>query len=209
MFAPSKRSDSLRDYWEVSDARPAVIYAGTLSNDRGARLLLSMEAALRRTRPMHRLIVAGDGPSRGELQARCTNAIFIGAVPRAQMPQVLASADLFVCPSEASSTNLALLEAQASGLPVVVMQRGSARERVSDSTAIVCRCPADFIVETAALVRTDVRRKAMGLAAREYATRQEWSAGLTPFYAVYRAAAEMSRLRRDLEPAFISQGRRL
>ncbi len=41
---------------------------------------------------MHQLIVAGDGPSRHAVQARCPNAIFMGAMPRAEMPEVLASA---------------------------------------------------------------------------------------------------------------------
>lgn len=208
MFAPSKRSSVLRERWGVSDARPAVIYAGDLSDDRGARRLLSLEVALHRTRPMHQLIVAGDGPSRDEVQARCPNAIFMGTVPHATMPEVLASADLYVCPNEASSTNLAVLEAQASGLPIVVMERGSARERVTASTARVCRSYADFIVETAALVRTDERRAAMGMAARKHAKQQEWAVGLTAVYLEYRSAAAVSRARRDLEPAFIPQSRR-
>jgi glycosyltransferase involved in cell wall biosynthesis len=168
-----------------------------------------MEVALYRTRPMHQLIVAGDGPARAELQARCPKAIFLGTVPRAEMPAVLASADLYICPSEAASTNLAVLEAQASGLPVLVMERGSASEHVGDSSAIVCRGHADFIVETAALIRTDTRRRAMALAAREYALGHEWPAGLTSVYAEYRDAAQVSRRRRNLEPAFIPQDRRL
>ena len=178
--------------WGVSDARPAVIYAGAISSDRGARRLLSLELGLRRTRPMHQLIVVGDGPARHEVQARCPNAIFTGVIPHAEMPAVLASGDLFVCPSDAVSTNLAVLEAQASGLPVVVMENGSARERVGSSAGVVCRSSADFIVETAAIVRTDARRKAMGIAAREYAMRQDWSDGLMAVYAEYRAAAAMS-----------------
>jgi len=208
-FAPSMRSAARRERWGVSDARPAVIYAGVLSDERGARLLRSMEIALRRTRPMHQLIVAGDGPARDEMQARCPNAIFLGAVPRADMPEVLASADLYVCPNEASSTNLAVLEAQASGLPVVAMARGSARERVDGRSAILCRAPADFIVETAALVRTDARRRIMGIAARKHALQQVWAPELLSVYTEYRAAAEVSRLRRNFEPALISQGRRL
>ena len=208
MFAPTKRSGALRERWGVSDARPAVIYAGVIADDRGTQRLLCLEAQLHRTRPMHRLIIAGDGRNRDELQARCPHALFLGTVPRAEMPQVLASADLFVCPNESASTNLAVLEAQASGLPVVVMERGSACERVSESSAVVCRSQADFVVETAALVRTGLRRSAIGLAAREYAVRQEWAAGLTSVYAEYRAAAEISRVRRDLKPTLIPQGRR-
>ena len=88
------------------------------------------------------------------------------------------------------------------------METGSACERVSESTAVVCRSQADFVVETAALVRTGLRRSAIGFAAREYAARQEWAAGLTAVYAEYRAAAEISRVRRDLKPALIPQSRR-
>ena len=209
IFSPSRRSAMLRERWGVSDTKPAVLYAGALSDDRGARRLLSLELALRRSQPMHQLIVAGDGPSRNAVQARCPNAIFMGAVPRANMPEVFASADLFVYPSEAISTNLGVLEAQASGLPVVVMEGGSARERTSNETAAVCRSHSEFIVATAMLVRTDERRKAMAIAAREYAKAQNWAAGLMVAYAEYRAAAEISRVRRDLEPALISQSRRL
>jgi glycosyltransferase involved in cell wall biosynthesis len=158
---------------------------------------------------MHQLIVAGDGVQRHELQARCPNAIFMGALSREVMPEMLASADLFVCPSTAISTNLAVLEAQASGLPVVVMEGGSARERVTDMTARVCRSHADFIVETAALVRSDARRNAMGGAARRYATQQDWTAGLAAVYAEYRSAAQFARARHDLEPSFIAQRRHL
>lgn len=208
MFAASRRSGALRERWGVSDTRPAVISAGDMSDERGVQRLLSLEAELHRTQPVHRLILAGDGRDRYELQARCPNAIFMGAVPRAQMPEVLASGDLFVCPNETTSTNLAVLEAQASGLPVVLMERGSARERVSLATSIVCRSQADFVVETAALVRTGVRRRAMGCLAREFAAGQQWAAGLISVYAEYRAAAEASRVRRDLKPALIPQSRR-
>jgi glycosyltransferase involved in cell wall biosynthesis len=208
-FLPSKRSSAIRGRWGVTDARPAVIYAGALSSDRGAGRLLSLELGLRRTRPMHQLIVVGDGPCRREVEARCPNVIFTGVIPHAEMPAVLASADLYVCPSDAVSTNLAVLEAQASGLPVVVMENGSARERVGSSAGVVCRSSADFIVETAGIVRTDARRKVMSIAAREYAMRQDWSYGLMAVYAEYRAAAAMSAVRRDLEPAFVPQSRRL
>ena len=207
-FAPSKRASALRRRWGVSDARPAIIYAGAISSDRGARRLLSLELGLRRTRPMHQLIVVGDGPARHEVQARCPNAIFEGVIPHADMPAVLASCDLYVCPSDAVSTNLAVLEAQASGLPVVVMEKGSARERIGSSAGVVCRSSADLIVETAGIVRTDARRKAMGIAAREYAMRQHWSDGLMEVYAEYRAAAARSAIRRDLEPTLVPQSRR-
>ena len=190
MFSVAKRSAALREHWEVSESRPAVVFAGTLSPGRGAQRLLSLELALHRSHPMHRLIVIGDGPSRDDLQARCSHAVFTGQLSRSAYAEALASADLFVSPSECTSTSLAVLEAQASGLPVVAMERGSARERVSDASAIVCRSQSDFIVNTAALIRTDTRRRAMGHEARQHAMRQQWETGLAPMLAEYRRAAE-------------------
>ena len=180
MFAPSKRSAALRERWGVSDARPAVIYAGAMSDDRGARRLLSLELALRRTRPMHQLIVAGDGPSRNEVQARCPNAIFMGAVPRhrdAGGARVRRSLRV----SERSSLHESC-GARGAGVGSACRRDGKrkrARTRGSNRRRVVCRSHADFIVETAGIVRTDARRKAMGIAAREYAMRQEWDEGLT------------------------------
>lgn len=205
LFTPARRSAALRERWQVSDSRPAVVYAGALSEKKCALRLLALEIGLHRTHPMHRLIVVGDGPSRAEIERRCPHALFMGAVPRRDLPAILASADLFVCPSEACSTNHGVLEAQASGLPAVVMENGSARERVSKWSGIVCRSMVDMIVETAALIRTDDRRLAMGRAAREHARLQHGTGGLSAVYAEYRAAATLSGRRRDLGPTLVSQ----
>lgn len=208
-FTPAKRSAALRQRWQVSESRPAILYAGALSEEKGARRLLSLEMGLYRSHPMHRLIVVGDGPSRVEIESRCRDALFMGQMPHADMPAVMASADLLVCPSETCSTNHAVLEAQASGLGAVVMGNGSARERVSEWSGVICRSTADLIVETASLIRTELRRTAMGRAAREHARRHRWRSGLSPLYAGYRIAAELSNVRRDLGPTLVSQGRRL
>lgn len=208
-FAPSRRSAALREKWQVSESRPAVIYTGCLSETSGALRLVSLEAALRRTNPMHRLIVVGDGPDRAELEYRCSQAVFTGAVPQDRMPEMLASADVFVSPGECDAASHALLEAQACGLPCLVMESGSAPERISAQSGIVCRSLVDLIVETASLVRDAARRTEIGRAAREHALHQRWAAGLAPLYAGYRLAAEMSGARRNLRPALVSQRRRL
>jgi glycosyltransferase involved in cell wall biosynthesis len=208
-FAPSKRSASLRERWQVSDSRPAVIYIGALSDMKGARRLLSLEIGLLRSQPMHRLIVVGDGPVRAELEHRCAHAVFMGWVPHHEIPEVVASADLFVSPSEMCSTNHAVLEAQASGVPALVMEHGSAGERISEYSGCVCRSTVDLIVETAALVRNDVRRRAMSGAAREHALQQVVNAAVAPLYTEYRVAAANSGVGREFGPALVSQGRRL
>jgi glycosyltransferase involved in cell wall biosynthesis len=200
-FAPEKRSASLREEWQVSRSRPAVIYAGTLSEEHCVRRLLALELELRRTRPMHRLIVAGDGPALAELRFRCSNALFLGRVPECRMAEMLASADLFISPSERCSAHHAVLEAQASGLPVVVMARGAASERVARAGSVVCAADADFIVDTASLIRTEDRRRDMGRAAREFALTERWEHGLAPLFADYRTLAAARSARPKLAPS--------
>jgi hypothetical protein len=73
------------------------------------------------------------------------------------------------------------------------MTKGAARERSTSDAAIVCRSDADFIVGTAALVRTEDRRASMGRAARQHALAQRWESGLAPLFAQYRALAASSR----------------
>ena len=208
LFTPAQRSTGLRERWQVSEERPAILFAGGLSDEKGASRLLSLEVGLHRTYPMHRLIVVGDGPSRALLERRCSHAVFMGAIRRDDMPAIFASADFFVCPSEACSTHHAVLEAQAAGLGVAVMEEGSARERLSESSGVVCRSSVDLIVETAGLIRTEARRKAMSAAAREHAIRQRWAAGLSSIYGEYRIAAQSSGARRDFRPALAPQSRR-
>jgi glycosyltransferase involved in cell wall biosynthesis len=209
VFTPSKRSARLRERWQVSDLRPAVAYVGSLSDEKSSQRLVSLEMGLRRSHPMHRLIVVGDGPGRPELEYRCDQAVFMGTLTQSETAEVLASADLFVCPSEACSTHHKVLEAQASGLPALVMERGSARERVSRNSGCICCSTVDLIVETAALIRNTDRRKVMSRAAREHGLQEGLESAVAPFYAEYRAAAVGSGIRREFRPALVSQGRRL
>jgi phosphatidylinositol alpha 1,6-mannosyltransferase len=187
-FHPSKRSAALRERWRVSEERPAILYAGSLSDRETFRHLVSLEAALRRSQPIHRLIVAGDGPILHDLQAKCPSAVFTGALTPAELAETLASSDLFVMPGDEDGA-AAVLQAQACGLPVVVMEQRCASEYASDHGSLRCRALTDFLVDTAALIRNPARHKAMRPLAREHSLKWDWRAGLAPLYASYREVA--------------------
>lgn len=75
-------------------------------------------------RPDWNLAVIGDGPARAEVEGVLAalgpeRVRFLGARPKIEMPRLYAGADIYVWPAAGEAYGMALLEAQASGLPVV------------------------------------------------------------------------------------------
>ena len=131
-FSPSRRSAALRERWGVGDKRPAILYAGRVSHEKGLALMAPIDSLLYRQRVPYKLIVAGDGPMMPELRSACPDAVFLGRLPHDEMGAAMASADLFLFPSDTETAGNVVLEAQACGLPVLVSAKGGPREQIVD-----------------------------------------------------------------------------
>ncbi len=192
LFAPERRSLEMRDVWRVSDRRPALLYVGRLSKEKGLGLLPGLQAALRARSVDHRLIIAGDGPMRRQLAEQCPDAVITGPLGREEVATVFASADVFVFPSETDTAGNVVLEAQASGLPVVVSAAGGPREHMrAGVTGAVCsgQDPATWAGAIAALCHPQTYAAA-STAAREYGLARRWDLALAPLFDAYRESAD-------------------
>jgi len=210
LFTPSKRSEALRERWRVCDRRPAIIYVGRVSKEKGLERLPEIQSLLHRHGLEHRLVIVGDGPYRRELQARLPDAVFTGTLAPPDVAVALASADLFLFPSDTDSAGNVVLEAQACGLPVIVSDAGGPKEYVRpDVSAFVCRAgdlPA-YSAAAAQILRSLPRRRAMGTAARAHAETVGWEAALAPLYSAYRqVAADALAARSPSRPAAANPG---
>ena len=188
LFNPSRRSAELREGWGVSGARPAILYVGRLSREKGLGILPGLKQGLRALGLRHRLILTGDGPMAVELQDMLPDAIFTGALSREDVAEVFASADIFLFPSRTDTAGNVVLEAQASGLPVVVAGDGGPREHMLDGrTGVVCEGDdADvWVAAVAALLRDASRRGDLAVAARAFALSRNWEHALQPLYRAY------------------------
>jgi glycosyltransferase involved in cell wall biosynthesis len=188
-FAPAKRSTAMRAAWGVDDSRPALMYVGRLSREKGLELIPSIARTLREAGVDHRLVFVGDGPMRETLQQACPDAVFTGALAHADVAVAMASADVFVFPSRTDTLGNVVLEAQASGIPVLVSDAGGPRENILDGeTGFVCseRGALDMPVRTLQLASDRTRRVVMGQAARAYALSRSWSSAMAPLYDAYR-----------------------
>jgi glycosyltransferase involved in cell wall biosynthesis len=187
-FDPAKRSQALRDRWGASDRRPVILYAGRLSREKGLDGLAPFTRALEQHGRPHRLVVVGDGPMGAELRAASLDAVFTGTLAPDDVAAAMASADIFLFPSCTDTAGNVVLEAQASGLPVLVSDRGGPRENMRpDETGFVCRSLPDFVQRASQLLADDDHRQALGAEARRYAMTRRWDAALEPLYRAYES----------------------
>jgi glycosyltransferase involved in cell wall biosynthesis len=119
-----------------------------------------------------RLLIAGTGPADHEIKALFApfdeRLCWLGAVSPRELPAIYSACDLFVWPAIDEAVGLAVLEAQASGLPAVVGNSGALSAVVDDGcTGRVVRPGAvpDFAEALAALLANPCQREAMGAAA--------------------------------------------
>jgi glycosyltransferase involved in cell wall biosynthesis len=188
-FTPTLRSAGLRTKWDVSEERPALLYVGRVSKEKGLDLLPALSERLKRAQLRHRLIIVGDGPMREALRDHCPGAVFTGKLPHADVAVAMASADLFVFPSRTDTAGNVVLEAQASGLPVLVTDEGGPRENMVDlQTGYVCSDLRGFTRHVSELVWNPGRRSRMAADARLYAETRDWPRALAPLYRAYRDA---------------------
>lgn len=139
--SPERRS-SARNHWGVKDHEFLFGCVSVLVPEKGQRHLIEALASVREPHPEARLLLAGEGPCRGELQALAKRlgqseaVIFPGFVN--DVARVYDALDAFAFPSEFEGLGTALQAAMAAGLPSISTSRGALAEVVDrDRTALV------------------------------------------------------------------------
>jgi glycosyltransferase involved in cell wall biosynthesis len=191
LFSPAKRSPALRDSWHVSSRRPALLYVGRISKEKQLLTLPAVQDRLHALGVEHRFVIAGGGPLLAELQGRMPDAVFTGPLSREMVSQVFASADLFVFPSRTDTAGNVVLEAQASGLPVVISGTGGPRENmVAGRTGLVCHSDDadEWASAIVGVLRHQGRHDDMRVATRQYALTRRWELAMQPLYRTYMDA---------------------
>ena len=191
-FSPSHRREDLRRRWGVSTERPALLYVGRVSKEKGLHLLPALASALTRRGVPHRFVIVGRGPMETQLRAQLPDAVFTGVLEGDALSAAYASSDVFVFPSQTDTAGNVVLEAQASGLPVLVTNVGGPPENVADGRSghvLPDISPDSWLHRVAPLLEHAAYREAMGAAARRYAETRTWAAALEPLFRTYRELA--------------------
>lgn len=190
-FSPARRSAALRRQWQVDDRRPAILYAGRMSSEKGLSLISDMQRHLHRRAVAHRFIFAGDGPMRPEIEQQVPDGVFLRSISHDDVATAMASSDLFVFPSATDTFGNVVLEAQACGLPVLVSDRGGPCQQMRDGlTGAVCPVgDAEAFARAAApLLHDAAKRRAMSAEARAHAAGRTWEAAMRPLFGAWATA---------------------
>ncbi len=112
-----------------------VVFVGRLVPNKGPLTLLQAAATVLAERPGTRFLMVGEGPQRRRLEREVGRLGITGAVSfaglRRDVPEILRRASVFVRPSTLEGMSLTVLEAMATGLPVVATPVGGTPEIIS------------------------------------------------------------------------------
>lgn len=141
LFTPARRSSSLRAAWGVAEHTPVALYVGRIAAEKNLPLLLRAFERFRAKHPDARLVIVGEGPARPALQRAQPGLIFAGPRTGEDLAAHYASADLFLFPSLSETWGNVVVEAMASGLPVVAFDYAAPAQLIRHGeNGFVARC---------------------------------------------------------------------
>ncbi|GFP25041.1 L-malate glycosyltransferase [Candidatus Hakubella thermalkaliphila] len=173
-----------------------ILAVAYLTRRKGIDLLLKALAQVRITYPRVRLVVAGDGPERDPLEGLASQlglqavVRFLGHIEHRSIGGYYRKADIFCSPTLYEPFGQTILEAMASGLPVVASRVGAIPDLVTEDLGILFT--KGDVRELAGALETligdEQKRVEMGKKARQRAeSHYDWSQVVDRYLAIYQS----------------------
>lgn len=178
LFHPNYSHDEVRDNYKIKE-QFVLTYVGRLAPEKDIDTLMNITNQLPDPikNDVHWLIV-GDGPSKEDMKKHAPNNMtFAGYLKGPDLAKVYASSDLFIFPSPTETFGNVVLEALASGTPVIASNSGGVKNIVNQAkTGYLCepKNVTEFQERIEELLLNETRRINMGKEARQYALTQTW-----------------------------------
>lgn len=173
----SARHDSTQDKPERID----VLYAGRLTREKGVDLLAETFLLARDRDPRLHLMLAGGGPEQEMLRRRLgEHATFLGWLQGMDLARAYANADVFLFPSETDTFGQVILEAQASGLPVLAVAKGGPLTLIEDRVSgLLCEPQAPALADALLeLAGSPLLRRRLASAALSRVRERTWEGAM-------------------------------
>ncbi|RTE07025.1 glycosyltransferase family 4 protein [Paenibacillus whitsoniae] len=207
-FHPNVERKSVLAAYGISSQSFVILYVGRLAPEKSVEVAIesfrSLPADIRKN---SRLIIAGDGPSAALLREFCEDegdVTFTGFVQGRQLADLYAAADVLLFPSATETFGNVVLEAMASGTPVIGAAAGGVQDTIAHGqTGLLCP-PGDVAAFTEALQRlylSEADRHRLAAAGLAYAQRQSWD---HIFSKLLASCEEVVQRSAEFEPSIVS-----
>lgn len=185
LFDPFKRDPKFWASRGLREGEVGMLFVGRVSKEKNLDVLVAalrrMEQGGARVRPL----IVGNGPYMGEMKRLLKDGIFTGYLAGEELARAYASADMFVFPSTTDTFGNVILEAQASGIPVIVSDVGGPRDLVAHGVeGMVTRgLDADDLATAISRLAADGElRRRMGVAGRIRVEGRDWTEAFEQFW---------------------------
>ena len=186
LFHPTRRDPAFWNRFGSRNGKVRLLYVGRISKEKNLDVLASAYRRLRDEGLPVELLMVGHGPYSDALADALPDAIFTGYLRGKDLAAAYASADVFAFPSTTDTFGNVIIEAQASGVPVVVSDAGGPKELVTEQNGIVTKSHDvdDFTRAIRQLVVNSELRHEMGLHARESVVNRTWPEAFQRFWSL-------------------------
>ena len=178
LFHPRRRSEEVRR--EIApDAEDILVYVGRIAPEKRLDILLEAFKLIRRKAPRATdLVLIGDGPMRRSIERRNLPGVRLTGYRRGEaLAAAYTSGDAFVFPSDAETFGNVVMEAFASGLPVITVNEGGVADLVQPGITgmlVPARDPEALAEATLEALSDPSRLRDMGRAGRSFAKARTW-----------------------------------
>jgi glycosyltransferase involved in cell wall biosynthesis len=187
LFHPNRRDpEFFEKKFGGENGQVRLLYVGRVSREKDLDLLAEAYRKLRSDNLPVRLCIVGHGPYSQEFSTSLPEALFTGYLAGEELAAAYASADIFVFPSTTDTFGNVIIEAQASGVPVIVSDSGGPKELVENNhNGVITKSHDvdDLARAIRELVADPERRRKMGSAARQSVLDLTWPNAFRKFWA--------------------------
>lgn len=201
-FGPGKAPDRIYRKYHLPKDRPLVLYVGRVDPEKSLSNVVSAFAGVLDVIPEAKLVIVGDGTDRRHLQDLAQalgiekSVYFPGRIYPPDIMEVYRAATLFATASETETQGIVLIEAAATGLPLVAVDAGAVRElRQHKRNGILCH-PGDVAEMTDAmmkLLKNPELCERYGKESLEVAKMHDLNRTLQRFVEIYQEAIQLKR----------------
>jgi glycosyltransferase involved in cell wall biosynthesis len=182
------------DWSRPANLRPRVLFVGSLRAFKGPQVVLDAAQLF----PQADFAIAGDGVMAGKIRERAQalhNVTMRGQLGRASVREEYRQADIFLFPSCWEGSPRVLLEAAASGLPVIARKDYEPESVIDGVTGFLAASDAEIMTHLAELLANPELRRSLGQSARSHVARFSWDVIARQWESVF---ARMAMTRRKV-----------